>query len=53
MRTYTAGIGIPIGTLLSPNRAQSATATRWSHTAAVMSPPAKAYPFTAAVAGCG
>ena len=42
MRTYTAGIGIPIGTSLSPNRAPSATATRWSHTAAVMSPPAKA-----------
>ena len=53
MRTYTAGIGIPIGTSLSPNRAPSATAIRWSHTAAVMRPPAKACPFTAATVGRG
>jgi hypothetical protein len=44
---------MPIGTSLSPKEASPMTAMRWSQTAAVMSPPAKARPLIAATVGRG
>jgi len=47
------GHRMPIGTSLCPKEASLVTAMRWSQTAAVMSPPAKAWPLMAATVGRG